>query len=155
MQVLHAGWREGLEVACENALPRYDVGAFNQIIQNARPEGMVWDRRPMNRISSFTFLRLGQELLEEGNWAEFVRFVRRMHVGLVSPPVALLQPFRIDLQLPFLPNATRPNGVPCHEQCSERRMYCTCWTCVVPSVRCLQSRSGTRTKKITVTSSAV
>lgn len=84
-QVLHAGWRAGLEVACENALPRYDVGAFNQIIQNARPEGMVWDRRPTNRISSFTFLRLGPELLEEGNWAEFVRFVRRMHVGLVRP----------------------------------------------------------------------
>jgi len=42
-QVLNAGWREGLEVACENALPGYDVSAFNQIIQNARPRG--WRRR--------------------------------------------------------------------------------------------------------------
>lgn len=83
MQVLNAGWREGLEVACENALPRYDVSAFNQIIQNARPEGMVQEGRPQNRISSFTFLRLGPDLLMDTNWAEFVRFVRRMHVGLV------------------------------------------------------------------------
>lgn len=70
-------------MACENALPRYDVSAFNQIIQNARPEGMVADGRPQNRISSFTFLRLGPDLLLDTNWAEFVRFVRRMHVGLV------------------------------------------------------------------------
>ncbi|GJP51534.1 hypothetical protein CLOM_g10699 [Closterium sp. NIES-68] len=85
-QVLDAGWQEGLEVACENALPRYDVAAFDQIIHNARPDGINWSGRPLRRISSFTFLRLGPDLLRERNWAEFVRFVRRMHVGLDRHP---------------------------------------------------------------------
>ncbi|GAQ87188.1 beta-amylase [Klebsormidium nitens] len=85
-QVLNAAWSQGVEVSCENALPRYDLGAFDQIIGNARPDGVRMDGVPVRRISSFTFLRLGPELMIEHNWNEFVRFVRRMHAGLDYHP---------------------------------------------------------------------
>ena len=71
-------------MSCENALPRYDVAAFDQIIFNARPDGFNPHGAPARRISTFTFLRLSPELLAEHHFAEFVRFVKRMHVGLVS-----------------------------------------------------------------------
>ncbi|KAG8080224.1 hypothetical protein GUJ93_ZPchr0007g5253 [Zizania palustris] len=39
-QVLSAGWRDGLNVACENALSRYDATGYNTILRNARPTGI-------------------------------------------------------------------------------------------------------------------
>lgn len=83
-QVLNAAWSQGVEVSCENALPRYDSAAFDQILRNARPDGVRTDGMPVRRISSFTFLRLGPDLMIEHNWNEFVRFVRQLHAGLVS-----------------------------------------------------------------------
>lgn len=70
-------------MACENALPRYDWAAFEKIVQNARPDGINAKGHPNRRISAFTFLRLGADLLAEKNWNEFVRFVRKMHAGQV------------------------------------------------------------------------
>eukprot|EP00850_Spirogloea_muscicola_P004636 SM000020S05986 [mRNA] locus=s20:231535:236334:- [translate_table: standard] len=85
-QVLNAGWAETLEVACENALPRYDRVAFDQILVNARPDGINRGGPPKRRVSTFTFLRLCPDLLQERNWNEFVRFVRHMHAGLDYHP---------------------------------------------------------------------
>ncbi|XP_027345841.1 beta-amylase isoform X2 [Abrus precatorius] len=39
-QVFSGGWKENIQVAGENALPRYDATAYNQIILNARPQGV-------------------------------------------------------------------------------------------------------------------
>ena len=88
-QVLEAAWAQGLEASCENALARYDRGAFDQILHNASRSTIDsdGDRLP-RRISSFTFLRLSPELLDQHNWDEFVRFVRAMHTGLDCQPDA-------------------------------------------------------------------
>nr|CAD1819280.1 unnamed protein product [Ananas comosus var. bracteatus] len=40
-KVLSAAWREGIEAACENALNQYDRKAYNQILKNARPNGLL------------------------------------------------------------------------------------------------------------------
>jgi len=84
-------------VACENALPRFDVGAFNQIIQNARPEGMVCGPAPRPPPASFTFLRLGQELLEEGNWASLCD--RAPHACRTGTPPPSFVPVGLDPSL--------------------------------------------------------
>lgn len=81
-QVLNAGWHEGIDISCENALPRYDRAAFDQILKNARPDGINIDTASQRRIYSFTYLRLGQDLMQENNWREFNLFVKHMHAGL-------------------------------------------------------------------------
>lgn len=85
-QVLNAGWKEGIEVSCENALPRYDRVAFDQILRNARPDGISKESPPKRRVFSFTYLRLGQDLMQENHWREFILFVGRMHAGLDYHP---------------------------------------------------------------------
>jgi hypothetical protein len=87
-QVLEAAWSQGLDASCENALPRYDRGAFEKIMQNALRSTGGGDDEGLRRISSFTFLRLCPELLDEDNWHEYVRFVRAMHAGLDRQPEA-------------------------------------------------------------------
>ncbi|XP_072951326.1 beta-amylase-like isoform X2 [Typha angustifolia] len=78
-QVLSAGWREGIEVACENALNRYDRKAYNQILKNSRPNGVNKNGPPKLRISAMTYLRLSDELLKWKNFRIFKTFVRKMH----------------------------------------------------------------------------
>ncbi|XP_073005111.1 beta-amylase [Typha latifolia] len=78
-QVLSAGWREGIEVACENALNRYDRKAYNQILKNSRPNGVNKNGSPKLRISAMTYLRLSDELLKWKNFRIFKTFVRKMH----------------------------------------------------------------------------
>lgn len=85
-QVLNAGWKEGIEVSCENALPRFDEEAYDQIVRQSRPEGINETGPPKKRISAFTYLRLSQELMQEHSWKEFNKFVRRMHVSLDYHP---------------------------------------------------------------------
>lgn len=70
-------------MSCENALPRFDRLAFDQILLNSRPDGISNENLPKKRVFSFTYLRLGQELMQENHWREFVSFVRQMHAGLV------------------------------------------------------------------------
>lgn len=82
--MLSAGWREGINVACENALARYDATAYNTILRNARPEGMNKNGPPEHKLHGFTYLRVSDELLQEQNYATFKTFVRRMHANLVS-----------------------------------------------------------------------
>mmetsp|Transcript_6987 Transcript_6987/g.25759 ORF Transcript_6987/g.25759 Transcript_6987/m.25759 type:complete len:971 (+) Transcript_6987:311-3223(+) len=81
-QVLFASWAHDVDVCCENALPRYDNGAFNQIIRNALRDS----EKQLYRISSFTFLRLCKDLVQEHHWREFIHFVRAMHAGLDRLP---------------------------------------------------------------------
>ncbi|KAK4418631.1 Beta-amylase 2, chloroplastic [Sesamum alatum] len=74
-QVLNAAWDVGIPVASENALPCYDRQGFSKILQNAKPYGDP-DKR---HLSSFTYLRLCPDLMEEHNFTEFERFVKQMH----------------------------------------------------------------------------
>lgn len=78
-QVFSGGWREKIEVAGENALPRYDQTAYNEILRNARPNGINKDGPPKLRMSAMTYLRLSDELLESKNLKIFKTFVRKMH----------------------------------------------------------------------------
>ncbi|XXG83039.1 hypothetical protein AAC387_Pa10g0894 [Persea americana] len=78
-QVLSAGWREDIEVGCENALSRYDRKAYNQILKNARPNGVNRNGPPKLRIGGFTYLRLSDDLLRGKNFRIFKTFVRKMH----------------------------------------------------------------------------
>lgn len=79
-EILTAASCEGVEVVLENAVPVYSRTAFDRILKLARPDGRISDSG--RRLSGFTFSRLGQALMTENNWREFVWFVRRMHAGL-------------------------------------------------------------------------
>lgn len=81
--MLSAAWREGIEVACENALNRYDTAAYNVMLRNARPNGINPNGPPKVRISALTYLRLSDVLLESENWAIFKLFVKKMHADQV------------------------------------------------------------------------
>nr|QBQ34101.1 beta-amylase [Hordeum vulgare]QGJ04017.1 beta-amylase, a-1,4-glucan maltohydrolase [Hordeum vulgare subsp. vulgare] len=85
-QVLSAGWREGLNVACENALPRYDPTAYNTILRNARPHGINQSGPPEHKLFGFTYLRLSNQLVEGQNYVNFKTFVDRMHANLPRDP---------------------------------------------------------------------
>ncbi|KAI4331058.1 hypothetical protein MLD38_029283 [Melastoma candidum] len=78
-QVLSAGWREQVKVAGENALSRYDRAAYNQILLNARPNGVNNDGPPQRKMYGVTYLRLSDQLLEDKNFRIFRTFVRKMH----------------------------------------------------------------------------
>ncbi|KAJ4980595.1 hypothetical protein NE237_031432 [Protea cynaroides] len=78
-QVLSGGWRENIEVAGENALPRYDQMGYKQILKNARPNGVNKDGPPNLRMAAVTYLRLSDDLLERKNFRIFKTFVRKMH----------------------------------------------------------------------------
>nr|XP_018674589.1 PREDICTED: beta-amylase-like isoform X3 [Musa acuminata subsp. malaccensis] len=82
-QVFSAAWREGIEVACENALSRYDRRGYNQILKNARPNGVSRNGRPKLRVLAMTYLRLSDELLKRINFNVFRLFVRKMHADQV------------------------------------------------------------------------
>lgn len=78
-QVLSGAWREKIEVAGENALSRYDAEAYNQILLNARPNGVNKWGPPKLRMFGVTYLRLYDELFEEKNFNLFKTFVGKMH----------------------------------------------------------------------------
>ncbi|GMY09951.1 beta-amylase isoform X1 [Fagus crenata] len=80
-QVLSGGWREKIEVAGENALPRYDRDAYNQILLNARPNGVNKDGPPERRMYGVTYLRLSDDLLQKNNFNIFKTFVKKMHAN--------------------------------------------------------------------------
>ncbi|KAG8391827.1 hypothetical protein BUALT_Bualt01G0227500 [Buddleja alternifolia] len=85
-QVLNAGWDVGIRVASENALPCYDRKGYNKILENAKP----FDHPAGKHLSAFTYLRLCDDLLEETNFKEFERFVKRMH-GEAAPDLESCQ----------------------------------------------------------------
>ncbi|KXG36427.1 beta-amylase [Sorghum bicolor] len=94
-QVLSAGWREGLNLACENALSRYDATAYNTILRNARPQGINKNGAPEHKLYGFTYLRVSDELFEGENYTTFKTFVRRMHANLdYNPKVDPVAPLK-------------------------------------------------------------
>ncbi|CAK9161358.1 unnamed protein product [Ilex paraguariensis] len=81
-QALSGGWREGIEVAGENALNRYDRTAYNQMLLNVRPNGVNKNGLPKLRMSGLTYLRLGDDLMARKNFKIFKIFVKKMHADL-------------------------------------------------------------------------
>lgn len=74
-QVLNAAWDVNIPVASENALPSYDRAGYNKILENAKP----WNDPDGRHLSAFTYLRLSPILIENHNFLEFERFLKRMH----------------------------------------------------------------------------
>ncbi|KAL2331802.1 hypothetical protein Fmac_019383 [Flemingia macrophylla] len=81
-QVLSGGWMENLQVAGENALSRYDREAYNQILLNARPNGINKWGPPRLKMYGVTYLRLSDTLLQQTNFDIFKAFLRKMHANL-------------------------------------------------------------------------
>lgn len=68
-QVIRGTKGAGIAFGGENALPRYDPTAFGQI------------ESYKSAMTSFTYLRLGNDLLQDNNFNNFKDFVNRMHNG--------------------------------------------------------------------------
>ncbi|KAK7272316.1 hypothetical protein RJT34_28829 [Clitoria ternatea] len=86
-QVLSGGWMEGIQVAGENALSRYDSEAYNQILLNARPNGVMRSNYPPKpKMYGVTYLRLSNELFQKKNFEMFTTFVKKMHVDMDHCP---------------------------------------------------------------------
>jgi len=66
-QVASAASGAGVTLNGENALPRFDSTAYNQILSYS------------NRLHAFTYLRLGDNLLSDNNFNTFKNFVSQMH----------------------------------------------------------------------------
>lgn len=81
-QVLSVGWKENIDVAGENALARYDGYAYNQILLNARPNGINKNGPPKLKMAGLTYLRLSEKLLQSRNFRTFKTFVKKMHADL-------------------------------------------------------------------------
>ncbi|XP_021724362.1 beta-amylase-like isoform X1 [Chenopodium quinoa] len=115
-QVLSASWRESIEVAGENALPRYDPNAYDQMLLNARPNGVNRDGPPKLKMYGLTYLRLCNQLLDGGNFGTFKTFVRKMHADQEYCPnpenygrhITPLEQSKPKIPLQVLLEATKP-----------------------------------------------
>lgn len=77
-QVAEATREAGIGLAGENALPRYDEAAHEQILKTAlRNDG---DDERLKMVG-FTYLRMGMDLFHPENWRKFATFVQRMADG--------------------------------------------------------------------------
>ncbi|CAN6304942.1 unnamed protein product [Urochloa humidicola] len=72
-QVGAAARAAGVGLAGENALPRYDGAAHDQVVATAADP-----RDAVDRMVAFTYLRMGADLFHPDNWRGFAAFVRRM-----------------------------------------------------------------------------
>jgi len=68
-QVVSAAGSHSIKFNGENALPRYDTTAYDKIISYK------------DHLSSFTYLRLSNDLLQGENFNNFKNFVNQMHDG--------------------------------------------------------------------------
>ncbi|TQD92772.1 hypothetical protein C1H46_021608 [Malus baccata] len=64
----------GIDLAGENALERYDTGAFAQVLATCSSDSG-------NALSACTYLRMNKRLFEGDNWRNMVEFVRSMAEG--------------------------------------------------------------------------
>ncbi|KAM0916469.1 hypothetical protein ACQ4PT_010183 [Festuca glaucescens] len=71
-QVANAAKEAGIGLAGENALPRYDETAHDQVIATAA------EKAEEERMVAFTYLRMGPDLFQPDNWRRFAAFVKRM-----------------------------------------------------------------------------
>jgi len=72
-QVRATAARYGVAVSGENALRRFDDGAYDRIIANVAARGTT-----LPPMASFTFLRLTEELFDEKNLSAFGNFTRNL-----------------------------------------------------------------------------
>ncbi|XP_002974185.2 beta-amylase 1, chloroplastic [Selaginella moellendorffii] len=82
-QVVAAAKSAGVPLAGENALPRYDEGAYHQIVMKSRleVEGEESMERAYEPMCCFTFLRMNERLFHPENWRRFVQFVKEIGDG--------------------------------------------------------------------------
>ncbi|KAM3262251.1 hypothetical protein ACQJBY_052762 [Aegilops geniculata] len=71
-QVASAAKEAGVGLAGENALPRYDETAHDQVLATAA------EKAEEDRMVAFTYLRMGPDLFQPDNWRRFAAFVKRM-----------------------------------------------------------------------------
>ncbi|KAL8153057.1 hypothetical protein V2J09_010817 [Rumex salicifolius] len=115
-QVLSGCWREGIQVAGENALSRYDRAGYKQMLLNARPNGINKQGVPKLRMSGITYLRLADELLKGRNYRIFRTFVRKMHAdqeycpdpAKYNSPIDPLEESKPKIPIQVLLEATQP-----------------------------------------------
>ncbi|WVZ55422.1 hypothetical protein U9M48_006082 [Paspalum notatum var. saurae] len=72
-QVAAAARDAGVGLAGENALPRYDETAHDQVVATAAEK-----QAEEERMVAFTYLRMGPDLFQPDNWRRFAAFVKRM-----------------------------------------------------------------------------
>ncbi|MQM23167.1 hypothetical protein Taro_056230 [Colocasia esculenta] len=77
-QVGLATRKVGVRLAGENALPRYDEDAHEQIVRTAVMGG---SDGALGTMGAFTYLRMSPDLFQPDNWRRFVAFVKRMREG--------------------------------------------------------------------------
>ncbi|GLU08264.1 hypothetical protein SLE2022_251870 [Rubroshorea leprosula] len=71
-------------LAGENALPRYDEYAHEQIINASSLD--IEDNLDQDReMCAFTYLRMNPDLFQADNWRQFVSFVKKMKEGKGAP----------------------------------------------------------------------
>ncbi|KAG0472788.1 hypothetical protein HPP92_014645 [Vanilla planifolia] len=73
-QVKEAAKAAAVDLAGENALERYDKGAYSQVLETSRGDEGIG-------LSAFTYLRMKKELFEGENWRQFETFVKNMAEG--------------------------------------------------------------------------
>ncbi|KNA18803.1 hypothetical protein SOVF_067490 [Spinacia oleracea] len=78
-QVVSATQEAGIPLAGENALPRYDEHAHEQILKASALE--VDENSGDREMCAFTYLRMNPDLFQADNWRKFVAFVKVMREG--------------------------------------------------------------------------
>lgn len=85
----------GTELAGENALERYDSGAYSQVLATSRSDSG-------NGLSAFTYLRMNKQLFEAENWRNLVEFVQNMSEGGRNKRLSEMDSSRTDLYVGFI-----------------------------------------------------
>ncbi|KAL6581910.1 Beta-amylase 1, chloroplastic [Orobanche minor] len=78
-QVALAAQEAGVLLAGENALPRYDDCAHEQILRSSALD--VDGNSGEREMCAFTYLRMNPNLFQPDNWRRFVSFVKKMREG--------------------------------------------------------------------------
>ncbi|CAO2839451.1 unnamed protein product [Amaranthus hypochondriacus] len=78
-QVVLATQLAGVPLAGENALPRYDEHAHEQILKASALQ--VDEDSGDREMCAFTYLRMNPDLFQADNWRKFVAFVKKMKEG--------------------------------------------------------------------------
>ncbi|XP_021725212.1 beta-amylase 1, chloroplastic-like [Chenopodium quinoa] len=67
------------QLAGENALPRYDEQAYEQILKASTLQ--VDENSGEREMCAFTYLRMNPDLFQDDNWRKFMAFVKKMKEG--------------------------------------------------------------------------
>lgn len=78
-QVALATQEAEVPLAGENALPRYDESAHEQILNASALN--VDEKSGDREMCAFTYLRMNPDLFQPDNWRRFVGFVKKMGEG--------------------------------------------------------------------------